>query len=680
MLRAELKKFLSFKMIWVLLACLLCVNGYLKITNAYDRYYTPNEYNSYLSEVSGMTTQEVLGHTEKKIESSDSNKEYPAFLLYDVAEICTELLNYPNYLKKLTDDADNMTAVSIWGGGDTFSYRNIIATPSAYKDLNPNILPFDTSLGTEDFLDSPATDLLALALLFICVSRIFLHDKEQGIIPLLYSTPNGRGRLIMNKVAVSVVCAVILVLVFFTEVFLIEYCLYGYGDLSRPIQSVFGYYTCDLSISVGGYMLLYIFMKMLAYSVFAVIFSFVCTISKNNLTVYGLSAVICGGSYIMYSNISSLSPFSLLHYWNPVQCLQVKEILGTYTNVNVIGYPISLKISIVIVAVLLIVALVLSIYFIFGKTRNLQYKNITLSGRLGCKKKTRSMFYYTCKRYLIEQKGILILLLTVVISLGFSRTISRYYDNDEIYYEKFCTDYAGEINENTNQFISDKLKFYRETEQQITELENSAKPSYFKLNELYAKLGDKSAFERFEKRIESIPNDSSVYYDTGYERYFGLDDNDDNSVILLVLMLSLVFVLSPVPSQDRKTNLNKIIFSTRSGKKRYFKNILLFSLLVAVISSLIVSIPYLIHILIKYDTTGLFDPVNGIVGLSAFPHFISVGIAMIFVILLRTIFAAVCAAVITLISSQCKGTVTAYCINSVIFVLPVIIKVSGLIG
>ena len=238
-----------------------------------------------------------------------------------------------------------MTAVSIWGGTDTFSYRNIQKTPSAYTALAGTTLVLDTSLGVEDLLSSPLTDFLAVLLLFFCVCRIFLRDREQGILPLLYATPNGRLRLMSCKLGIAVLCAIGLILLFYGEIALISCNLYGLGDLSRPIQCIYGYETCNLPVSVGTYISIYLLFKMAAYAVFAVLFGFFCTIAKNNLMVYGASIGIVGISYLLYAKISVLSPISLLHFWNPIQFLQGKEILGTYTNVNCFGYPISLKIS-----------------------------------------------------------------------------------------------------------------------------------------------------------------------------------------------------------------------------------------------------------------------------------------------------------------------------------------------
>lgn len=72
-------------------------------------------------------------------------------------------------------------------------------------------------------------------------------------------------------------------------------------------------------------------------------------ISKNNLMIYAISGGAVGSCCLLYAKISVLSP---------LQFLQSKEILGTYTNVNFFGYPVSLKISSIVAIVLWLAAFI----------------------------------------------------------------------------------------------------------------------------------------------------------------------------------------------------------------------------------------------------------------------------------------------------------------------------------
>lgn len=680
MLRAELKKCLSFRVLWILLFCLLCINGYSQITNAYDRYYTPSEYNALYEQLNRMSLQEANAFVSAKIESAspDSDADYNGYLYYDTLEIIEGLQNYPAYLESIQTNAENMTAVSIWGGTDTFSYRNIQKTPSAYTALAGTTLVLDTSLGIEDLLSNPLTDFLAVLLLFFCVCRIFLRDREQGILPLLYATPNGRLRLMSCKLGIAVLCAIGLVLLFYGEIALISCNLYGLGDLSRPIQCIYGYETCNLPVSVGTYISIYLLFKMAAYAVFAVLFGFFCTIAKNNLMVYGASIGVVGISYLLYAKISVLSPISLLHFWNPIQFLQGKEILGTYTNVNCFGYPISLKISACVVIGLWLFLFIGSSFIVFTHAGNLQYRSFSVRHKLHIRFRVHQKFWYTCYRILILQKGLLVVFLLLFLSVGLAKTYTRTYSNEDIYYENFCNEYAGVVTEKTEQFLTEKRAFYREIEAQIAELEQSESPNSYQIGQLTAQLNDKAAFEKFAQRVEQIPDSAEIFYDTGYVRYFALDGNWEGMVQVLLLTAALTLLLCPTTSMDCKTNLKQIYHATKIGRLGYLRQMFRFAILNGILFSAVLILPYLLQILNHYGMQGWNTPLAGIEAYSTCPARISVGAAAIGVMGIRTIGAALTGCSITWIASHCKSLVTAYCINGVLFVLPAGLCLLGL--
>lgn len=681
MLRAELKKLLSHRAIWILLVCLLCVNGYIKVTSAYDRHYTPSEYTTFLNELEGKNLQEIIDYTNEKIDTVLQNPEenlyYNGYLYYDTLEIAQQLMEYPDYLTSIKDNAENMVGVSIWGGQDTFSYRNIQKTPPAYDALVGTTLTFETSLGVEDFLSSPLTDILALILLFLCTSSIFLRDREQGMVPLLYSTKNGRTMLLLIKFAASAMCCVGLVLVFYGEIFCIENALYGFGDLSRPIQCIFGYYTCNLPVSLGEYMAMHLLLKVAAYLVFAGIFGLICTLSKNNLTVYSATAGAVGACYLLYAKISVLSPMSLFHFWNPVQFLQSKEILGTYTNVNLFGYPVSLKISGGIVIALSLVVCLIGSIVVFIRTRNLQYKSIHLKHRFFQQFHPHNKFWHTCHRILILQKGLVIVFATAVIAIGMYQTFSRSYNNDDIYYENFCEAYEGAVTEDTLQFLADKRAHYTEVEEQIAELESTS-GNLYQLNLLYSELNDRNAFNKFAERVESIPESGEIFYDTGYARYFALDGNTEGMMQILFLSIALVMLCSPVVSHDRQTHMTTILFSTKTGKHGYFRQLFGFAAIAGVVLTLLLTLPYLVQILQRYGMQGIDKP---LASMTAFVHgnvSITVGMAMVRVVLIRILGAVLIGCLVTWIASRCRSLVTAYCVNGVVFVLPIVLCLCGI--
>lgn len=95
--------------------------------------------------------------------------------------------------------------------------------------------------------------------MFLAVCGIILKDREHGITFLLSSMPKGRSSLILSKLfAVSLFASFVAVMLF-AENLVIGGALYGIGELQRPIQSVFGFYQCNLAVSVGEFLLLFLY-------------------------------------------------------------------------------------------------------------------------------------------------------------------------------------------------------------------------------------------------------------------------------------------------------------------------------------------------------------------------------------------------------------------------------------
>lgn len=671
----EWKKLFAFRIFWIMLGCLLLVNGYIQIDRANDRYYTPESYRSFFAETADMSLSETQDYLNQLLEeqSGGDYTVYPMILIYDMLELSEECKNYPEYLDGIAKQAENMVSVSIWGGADTFSYRNIQKTPSAYASLTPQELPLAPSFGLENTFTSPLTDCIGIFLVFLVVCAVMLKDRERGIMPLLYAMPNGRQQLFLHKLAVAAVCTCAIVLLLFGENLCIGGYLYGLGDLSRPIQSVFGFYQCNLPISVGTYLILFFLLKIASYLLFTAVFSLICILAKNNLMIYGISGVFCGGSFLLYYCISGVSALNLLHFLNPVMLTQVSEIYSTYQNINLFGYPFSLKISaLVFWAVVLIVSIGAAVWTM-AKSRNIQYRTISL--RLFHKKHIRvhCRFFYVCYRSLILQKGMILVLAAVFVTGMLFASFSRTYSNNDIYYENFTTQWEGEVTQDTLDFLTEKDAHYAEVEQQIEALQTAEHVNTFELNDLWSELNDRSAFERFRTRVEAIQGsekDGELFYDTGYERLFGIDGNHEDMVMVLCMLLFLTLLLSPFAAQDRKTDMVKILFSTKSGKRGYWCDLALYSALWGAVISLVFTVPYIINIFDKYGTQGLFTPIQSIQAFSDLGGNLTVGGMILLLLAARTVFTAAVAVLISRVSSLCRSSMTAYFVNIGCFVLP----------
>lgn len=676
MLKAEIKKIISFQTFWLVLVLFLFVNFYFKMDKINNRYYTPAEYKSYISQLNGMTLQEIIDYSNLKIKQKNSTEtfEYTGFILYDMLEITEQLIKYPEYLESIENNSDTLKSSMIWGDDNTFSYRNIKKTSSAYLRLKGTELTLDTSLGIEDFFHSPITDVLGIFLLFMCSCRIFIYDRERKVINLLNTTYNGRQKLIITKLFTGILFSILIVVSLYFENLLIGWRAYGLGDLSRPIQCIYGYYTCNLNLSTKDFIIVFILMKILSYCTVYFVFSLISLKCTNNISVLLFSASYIIIEFFLYHSISEVSSLNLLHFLNSINFLNTDYILKNYININLFGYPYSLKIS-SLAAMIFTSVIVLSIMICSCKKDIIQYQKKSIIFFDFFKSKIHTKFGYTLYRIFIIQKGIVIALTLSMISAGLYQSFSRGYDNDDIYYENFCNKFSGPVTESTLDFITEKEIKYKETEIQLSELKSSGYANPSELIILYSELLDKQAFEKFKNRINLISTDSEIFYDSGYERYFKSNLNTEGWLQILFILTALMLTVCPIPYIDCKSDIKKILFATSSGKTDYYKQQFSSVLLIGVSYTLLITIPYFIRIINKYGTQGLTANISSLTTYSDTNVDISVFSAMCIFIIIRMLLSVLSGCIMMIIASYNKNIITTYCINSTLFIVPIIILI-----
>ncbi|MBR6717855.1 MAG: hypothetical protein IKI77_05860 [Oscillospiraceae bacterium] len=675
--RYEWKKLCGFRLLWIILLCLLCLNGYVQISHANSRGFTGSEYRGIIHRLNKMEPEKMPDYLQTQMErfgfGAYNRAEFSIELINEMQPAVDQLLQYPDYLANIADQSGQLSALSLWGGKDTFSYRNIQKTPPAYEAVQGITLRLDKSLGIEDALNHSVSDYLGLFLLFLIVSAVMLRDREQGMMPLLFAMPEGRGTLLRVKLGLIALCTVGITLLLFGENLLIGGMMYGLGDLSRPVQCIGSLYTCNLPVSVGTYLVLFFLTKIAGFLVFSMVFAAICAAAHNNLTVYICSGIFVGVSYLLYHFVPALSAWSMFRYLSPAQLVNVNEVFGTYRNINLFGYPFSLKIAAFIAIVLLLTAACAVCALLFIRRKNLQYRNVSLTLLRRRHSRVHGQFYYVCFRSLILQRGIVPVIAVIFAAAVWSSGFVRYLSSDEIYYEKFTTEQAGVLTEDTFAFIKEKQVGYKKLENQIMQLQMSGKANSFALNELYQKMNDRGAFERFRARYNAIRKSDAageMFYDSGYARLFGMDGNTDDLQMNLMILIFLCLLLAPFASLDRKTDMVKILYATAAGKHGYWKKLLLYSALCGAAVSLLFNLPYVWHILQKYGTQGLSAPLQSMTMCADDSVIRSVRTQIILLLLVRTAAAAATAMLISLLSAACRSPIPAYIATFSVFVLP----------
>ncbi len=251
------------------------------------------------------------------------------------------LTEYHDWLSEMDTRAQQMLSISAFAKKETFSYRNIQKTPADYAHLKTIPLSFGSQTGILRVSDFPVADFAILIAILLFAFALFVQERENGTLLLVQSCRSGRAALGAAKLLAFLLCVLCTAAVLYGGTLLLGHFLYGYGDLSRTIQSVSAFKESNLSLHVGEYLWLFFAAKLLASMLCGVILVVLIAWIKNIMVGFAAAAAIIGTSYGAYWLIPSLSTWNLLKFVNPIAFLDGYRLFSQYNNLNVFGFPVT---------------------------------------------------------------------------------------------------------------------------------------------------------------------------------------------------------------------------------------------------------------------------------------------------------------------------------------------------
>lgn len=669
----EWRKLRGRRFLWVIFAVLSAVNLLMLLRSAQKQPFTRGEYRAFYHETAGLSGAAALDTIDRMLESESAS--YSPYLLYTLREQAEELAGYSDYLAMISAQRGSMSA--LFSKPDTFTYRNIEKTPDAYRAVQDVQPVFAPSEGIICALQSDNTVIFTAFFVILLTVCILLRDREIGIISLLYPLKSGRARLYLSQTALAVLLSMLCTAMLLLENLAFGAMYFGLGGLSRPIQSVHGYLSCNLPLSVGAYLLTVLGVRMLAAGLIAAVTALVCCIGKSNVGVYGGIGLLTGAALLLYQ-IPQTSPAALLHFWNPVTFIRTDEIFCGYTNVNLLGYPVSLKRSAVTLILLGLPVCSAIGAVIYAKIRPIQYRvlRIPLPHR---KFRVHTAFFYAAHRSLIQQKSIWPAAVFLLAVWAAAASFVRPYSNNEILYENLCTELDCQSFEDAALYVAQQYVYFAEIQVQIDAEYAGGAPNPFRLQVLSGELTPKWAVQRVGRRLAEMHQngvESGVFYDSGYVRLFALESPREHLADGVLALLYLTLMLAPLTAGDR---MKRLLFTTKAGKRQYFASYGQYAAIQSIAAALLLTLPRLIRIFQHYGTHGLSAPIQAVCGLGGCALPITVIGGIVLMIVCRLLFLYLCSGVILAVSNRCHSKSAAVMICTAIFVLPVTIALIAVI-
>ncbi len=540
-------------------------------------------------------------------------------------------LGYTEYLNGIEITKKRYEALGSLMDKDNYVYRNLMRTAELYADLEPITLIPESSAGVEMAVGSNVTDFLALALFMFFGISVWMKEKEQGVLNLIKTTKNGRTKLAATKIGTLVtVCAVCGTILYISNIIISELC-YGLGDLTRTIATVDDYRGTLWRISVWEFLLFNLLIKLAAYIWLALLMSIVCVGMSNSIAAFGTIALMCAGSYVMYTGIPALSAFAVFKYLNPFGMIKTELIFQEFRGINILGYPFDYRKCVAVVLVVgcilftavtvklfvrptiasnnLIPKLAGRILAIFIKLRRKFERHVSITGH---------EFY----RIFISGGIIWVVMAALVIQISSNQTYRVGYRNLSEYYQRqYLEELSGPLTDEKIAFIESEQERLKRPADETEQEQRKA------IDEIAA------------SRLSYLESNKGTYF--VYDEPFGLLTaasawNDDLSqAVFYMILLSLAMPLFFAP--EWQTGMRKVVSVALHGKRKLVHVRHIMGVLLVSAFSLITYLPPFLQTFLSYEMNWetFTYPVGSLPHLESFGTTMSIGTYLIIMYALR---------------------------------------------
>ncbi len=587
------------------------------------------------------------------VPSRYTGSAYYDTMLYNrvIAEI-ESTLGYEEYLAEIELTKMRYEALGSLVDRDNYVYRNLMKSAALYEGLEPIELIPEQSAGVIMATGSDVTDFLAFALFLFFGINVWLKEKEQGMLGVIRTTKNGRARLALTKIGTLVMVCVSCTAVLYISNIVIAENYYGLGDVSRSVVTVDEYRGTLWRISVMEFLTYNLIFKLVTFVWLSLLVSIICVGVSGSMVAFGTIALMCAGSYAMYTGIPALSVWAVFKYLNPFGIIKTELMFQEFRGINIFGWPFDYRKC---VAVILIVGCILfaavtvrlfvrtpvmSVNYFAKFTGRVQAVFIKVRRKIECHV---SITGHEFHRIFVSGGIIWVVLLALVIQVSFNKSYTVGYSNLSEYFERnYLEELSGAVTD-------EKVTFIASEEERLLRPKNENEQEQQK------------ALMEIQERLAYLEGNEGTYfvYDKPFGKLTAADRfNDDLSqATLFIILLALAMPLFFAP--EWQTGMRKVVSVTLHGRRRLVNVRYVMGALLVAAFFMITYLPPFMQVFKSYDMKWerFAYPAASLPHLAAFGTGMSIGTYMMLMYALRLAIGVLAALFIYKLSALIKSHV-----------------------
>lgn len=725
----EVRKVFQRPLIWgLILALLFCHLALLwqSSTEEGEWGYSPRTVAQVYADHSKETPEEFLSWIDRWLEvesqqSIDNSFRYEESPLAEVGPLYTQsvwqqtvlltelrtqverVAGYADYLDGIEEQAEQMSASSLFARPGTFAYRNILATPAAYAGLEGLEVPCADSSGVKMATDAPITTVCLFFALVLVVLQLAIPEREEGLFELIRPTARGGGATAGAKLAAMAILLLLLLGLFFGTGLALGQALFGLGDLGRPIQSLEGYLASPYRITVGQYLLLSFATQYLALLGEGVLFLALCVVCRQLVTACLVESCLILGEMALYQTIDLHTLWAPLGQINLFALLDTAAYFRNYQNMNCAGWPVStLLVGVGTAAVVLLggVALCLELWHRDRpaakrvlprplRRRATQGHREARSAKFPRHAVSVSLLGHESRKLWVHNRGLLLLVVLLAVQWYSYRDIHVSTDVTAYYYQRYSAQLAGPATSEHDAFVTEERAMYDELRlrsgelsQQVSAGQINYDDAAFELGQISEQMKGESGFMRAEEqywRIAAFQSPRVRYLDTtGYDAL--LDDQQADVMDTGKLMLVLILGLSAFFSMEYTCSTRPLLQATRKGWRAVSGCKLAAAGIFTAIAWASAVLPRIMAVFAHYTLPDTGASAVSLAQFDAAPMGASIAIWLAVVLLVRLLAALCAAGVVLLLSAKTRNGVITLLLSLLLLLLPVAATLLGNTG
>lgn len=649
----ELQKLWGNRILMALALLLCLVNGWLFYDHAtggdfaqmqvlYSRTQELEEMRDELFE-RGMTDTDIYDDT---LLTGDIYQEL-SLVEHTLARV-QAVEDFPETIAQIQAQARAKLSTGLFGTGDNFETRSLQMTIGVYETVRPVQPQVCFFGGVETLLDYRLADVFGILLALAAALVLFAQEREQGTLCLLHPTLRGRGALYRDKCLALVAAVLLPALVLYGTCLAISAGLYGLGNLSLPVQSVYGLTTCPYLLSVGGFLALFFAMKLLWLLALVGLFALISNVFRSSTAL--VAVVVLFGLSLGLGTL----PSNLFRCLNLLGLGETFNLFDGLLFLNFFGLPVvRLHATLGLCLILWCGGLVGAGVLFVRRSPVTAARRSRVGLSLGCH--VRPMLHEGYK-LLISNGALGVLILLLAVQVLTYRNFSGPQGIKETYYRQYSSVLSGAPSEEKDAYLTQQEEQLEQIQEELAQLQASSETSPWMeqyQRDLIQKLEAREPLEQAKTQYESLEPGQRYVYITPYELLYDASGQDANRMNLAKLLLCLSLCLPFFFSMERETGVG-VLIETAGARGDVARRKRLITWLFALACTAAAFLPRMVVVYQNYGLPELTAQANSLTRFATLPGLLPLWGVLALTLALWGLLACLATTVVEVVSAKLK--------------------------